>query len=579
MIGSHPRSRRARPGQRDPGSGGRAPARLRAWRGRPHRRGHGRRLQALRARPPTCRLRRERDAACPAGDAAPGAARACRSAPGCSAFSPLIAIYVPVTGAGPSIQRAGVMGAAGVVAALAGRPRSRWYAILLAAFVTLAINPRASGDAGWQLSFAAVIGILLWAGPIRDVLLGPLAAEGEHGHVGWRRGLAEGAGVTIAATLSTAPLMAHDFEAVSLASVPANLLALPAVAPLMWLGMLAALVGQLPWLPVQPLTGLAGLLAAYVAQVAHWLGSPGWARASVPLPSAAGVLAAYAALALALWVLLAWARRRGGLRRPPAAASPSPWRSASGSSCLALAGLAVVGRDAGRARGRPARRRARRRPGRCDPARPGRRSAGARGRRAAGRRPSPPARGRGGLGPGRGGRHPRPVRPCGRDRGAARLVPGPPAALRGARPGLPPGCARRGRPRDADRRGVGDRFGKPADRGAVAAAGRSRRSRADRSEPGGARAARPVAGLPHASHGRRGGRGGADRPRSDRRPQGGSPRLGRRRPRFPARPQRPASRGDLRGSATTPTGIRPRARSPPSPSTTSRSCARTSAET
>ena len=44
----------------------------------------------------------------------------------------LIAIYVPVTGAGPSIQRAGVMGAAGLIAALADRPRSRWYAVLLA---------------------------------------------------------------------------------------------------------------------------------------------------------------------------------------------------------------------------------------------------------------------------------------------------------------------------------------------------------------------------------------------------------------------------------------------------------------
>ena len=32
----------------------------------------------------------------------------------------LIAVYVPVTGAGASIQRAGVMGAAGLVAALAG---------------------------------------------------------------------------------------------------------------------------------------------------------------------------------------------------------------------------------------------------------------------------------------------------------------------------------------------------------------------------------------------------------------------------------------------------------------------------
>ena len=49
----------------------------------------------------------------------------------------LIAVYVPVAGAGASIQRAGVMGAAGLAAALAGRPRARWYALLLAAAATL----------------------------------------------------------------------------------------------------------------------------------------------------------------------------------------------------------------------------------------------------------------------------------------------------------------------------------------------------------------------------------------------------------------------------------------------------------
>ena len=61
---------------------------------------------------------------------------------------------------GPSIQRAGVMGAAGLVAALAGRPASRWYALGLAAAVTLALNPRAAAEPGWQLSFAAVAGLL-----------------------------------------------------------------------------------------------------------------------------------------------------------------------------------------------------------------------------------------------------------------------------------------------------------------------------------------------------------------------------------------------------------------------------------
>ena len=44
--------------------------------------------------------------------------------------------------------------------------------------------------------------------------------------------------MTVAATIGTAPLLAFHFEQVSLASLPANLLAAPAVAPIMWLGML-----------------------------------------------------------------------------------------------------------------------------------------------------------------------------------------------------------------------------------------------------------------------------------------------------------------------------------------------------
>src|SRR5439155_650601 len=59
----------------------------------------------------------------------------------------LVAAYVPLAGAGPSIQRAGVMGAAGLLAALAGRPASRTYALLLAAAATLVLNPRPAGAA------------------------------------------------------------------------------------------------------------------------------------------------------------------------------------------------------------------------------------------------------------------------------------------------------------------------------------------------------------------------------------------------------------------------------------------------
>ena len=160
-----------------------------------------------------------------------------------------IALYVPLAGGGPSIQRAGVMGAAAVVAVLAGRPAARWHALLLATAITLALNPRAVQDVGWQLSFAAVVAILLLAGRARDGLV----------RRGLPRGLAEATALTGAATLGTAPLIAAHFGQASLVSLPANVLAAPAVAPAMWLAMLAVALGQLGTALAAPLRGSRGL--------------------------------------------------------------------------------------------------------------------------------------------------------------------------------------------------------------------------------------------------------------------------------------------------------------------------------
>ena len=191
------------------------------------------------------------------------------------AIALIIAIYVPVAGAGASIQRAGVMGVAGVVASLASRPTARWYALGLAAAVTLAIDPRATADIGWQLSFCAVAGLLVLAPPLIR-LLAPSGA-------GVRRALAEGAAMTLAATLATAPLAAHHFGTVSLTAIPANLVALPAIAPAMWLGMLSGALAQIPNAPIEPLTWLGGLCAAFIGWVARALG-PEWAQLDVPEP-------------------------------------------------------------------------------------------------------------------------------------------------------------------------------------------------------------------------------------------------------------------------------------------------------
>jgi competence protein ComEC len=215
----------------------------------------------------------------------------------------LIAVYVPLAGAGPSIQRAAVMGAAGLVATFAGRRSSRLFALVLALGVTLAVDPEIGADIGWQLSFAAVFGILLLASPLREALVARLGRDG------WRRALAEGVAVTVAATVATAPLVAFHFETLSTTTLVANVLALPAVAPAMWLGMVAAAVAQVPGLPLEPLNALDALLLAYVAQIAAWCAAPSWAEVHVHL-GPAGLVASYAALAAVLVAVVRFGRRR-----------------------------------------------------------------------------------------------------------------------------------------------------------------------------------------------------------------------------------------------------------------------------
>ena len=244
----------------------------------------------------------------------------------------LIAVYVPLAGGGPSIQRAGVMGAAGLVAALAGRPASRAHALLLAAAVTLALNPRSSGDAGWQLSFAAVAGIFLLAAPIRSRLRARLGGDGV------RRTLWDGVSVTIAATIATAPLMAHHFGTLSVASLAANLIVLPAVAPAMWLGMISAGAAQVPGLPLAPVNAVNALLLGFIAQVAAWFGRPRWAVLDLTLGGPAEVAAAYALLGAATALALRATARIG----PPRRRRPRLRRAAIAAAALMVA-MAVAG--------------------------------------------------------------------------------------------------------------------------------------------------------------------------------------------------------------------------------------------
>lgn len=265
-----------------------------------------------------------------------------------------IAVYVPLAGGGPSIVRAGVMGVLTLLATLVGRRASRLYALAIAAIVTLAIDPGVGADVGWQLSFAAVLGILAFAGSLRAAIASRLGSGGLRG------ALAEGAAVTVAATLATAPLIAFHFGALSSVSLVANLLVLPAVAPAMWLGMLVSIGAQVPGFPAAIPNAIAAPLLAYIAQVATWCGRPDWAYLNVRL-GLGGLIACYALLGIAAtagpWLCrrleLAAARRRRTLRGarrnalsmhwPGRALHRSGWRRVAGSTAVALGALALAG--------------------------------------------------------------------------------------------------------------------------------------------------------------------------------------------------------------------------------------------
>jgi competence protein ComEC len=218
----------------------------------------------------------------------------------------LISLYVLVAGAGPSLQRAAAMAVAGLAALAVGRVRSRWYALLLAAALTLAVDPRVAAEPGWQLSFAAVAGILVLAPPLRRRLRGLPGP------------LADGAAMTTAATVATAPIAGHHFDAVSVAGLVANLVALPLVAPIVWLGLVQATLGiasaALPaTAPIAMATAgslgrVNGALTGTLVRVAEEFAALPGAQVRLPLRSPGAVVAAYVVPAAA-W--LGYRSRRG----------------------------------------------------------------------------------------------------------------------------------------------------------------------------------------------------------------------------------------------------------------------------
>ena len=173
--------------------------------------------------------------------------------------------FVVLARPSPSVVRAAVMGAVVLLALASGRRRSAVPALAAAVLVLVLVDPALAVDPGFGLSVSATAAL---------VLLAPGWADGlrRRGLPGWA---AEALAVPTAAFLVTAPLVAGLSGQLSLVTVLANLLAVPAVAPATVLGVLAAVLSPLG----RP---VAELCAWAAAPAVGWLVLVGDRSAAVP---------------------------------------------------------------------------------------------------------------------------------------------------------------------------------------------------------------------------------------------------------------------------------------------------------
>jgi competence protein ComEC len=214
----------------------------------------------------------------------------------------------------PSVLRASTMGAIGLLGLLAGHRGSGPPLLAAATVLLLCQDPWSSRHPGLALSVAATAGLLL----ISPGWTARLADPGESGlpTPGLPRPLAAAIALPAAACTTCAPVLLLFDLPTNPVSVPANLLAAPAIVPATVLGALAACA-------CVPCPALAAHLAHLGSWATGWIAVVAHRAAAVPLPSApwpTGPAGAAPLAALALLAALTAEPR-------PVLASPDPVRA------------------------------------------------------------------------------------------------------------------------------------------------------------------------------------------------------------------------------------------------------------
>lgn len=186
----------------------------------------------------------------------------------------MIVAFMAVTGASPSMSRAGLIAGLSLAAWYYGRQFHPLVLLPFAAAVTVLIDPTyAWNDLGWQLSFAAFAGVMILAPLLQAYFFGSKKP-------GIVRQIT---GETVSATIVTLPILVLAFGQFSNVAIVANMLVLPLV-PLAMLLTFVAGVGAILLPGFATIIGLpADGLLSYMVAVIHYFAGLSWAQTTITI--------------------------------------------------------------------------------------------------------------------------------------------------------------------------------------------------------------------------------------------------------------------------------------------------------
>lgn len=183
-----------------------------------------------------------------------------------------IIIYTLLVGANAAVLRAAALGLFSLLGVQLGRRQVGLNSLAIVAAVMAMLTPSILWDVSFQLSFAATLGIMLYAEPMTNWFvktvsryISPIQAEKFAGPVSAYFLL------TLAAQITTLPLIVYYFQRISITSLIANPLILPAQPAVMVLGGLSILVGTIFYPVGQFFAWTAWPFTAYTIRVVERL--------------------------------------------------------------------------------------------------------------------------------------------------------------------------------------------------------------------------------------------------------------------------------------------------------------------